>query len=117
MGRKISSGKGDSQPTYFYSQVIFEAFVLETLQDLFVQEIFPLLPSRQGKFPEDESLDGRVKGAVAECVLPHLHKGVHIAIKSGPSHGLCIFEAIAALLCLDSNTPRYEASQGLLNKA
>ena len=77
-----------------------------------------MLPSRQDKFPEGENLEElaqRAKEAIAECVLPHLHEdGTHIAITS---HGLCIFEAIAAVLRLDADSPRYASLRGLVNTA
>ena len=114
MGRKISSGKGDSQPTYFHSQVIFEAFVLETLQELFDRKIFPLLPSRQDKFPKARARTASFneQTRLQSVCRPICMKTAHIT-----SHGLCIFGAIAALLRLDSNILRYAALRGLLNTA
>lgn len=90
----------------------------KTLQELFAENIFPVLLSRKDKFPEGESLEDvahRADEAIAECVLPHVREdGVHIAITS---HGLCIGELIAALIRLDPEGHRDRSYSGLLNTA
>ncbi|TFK57767.1 phosphoglycerate mutase-like protein, partial [Pluteus cervinus] len=70
-----------------------------SLEELFEQGIYPVLPGRDAKYPEGESLNDlakRCEEALRECVLPHLNtrlnsdgtaKNSHIAITS---HGLCI---------------------------
>ncbi|KAJ6588871.1 phosphoglycerate mutase [Mycena capillaripes] len=101
-----------------------QPWVIETprghsLAKLYEQGIFPVLRSRDAKFPEGESLNDlalRAEKAIADCVVPHLStKGdVHIAIAS---HGLCISELVAALLRLDPDSRRDISYAGLLNTA
>lgn len=86
---------------------------------MFKHGIFPVLRSRDEKFPEGESLDDlarRAEQGIAECVVPHLASegDIHIAIAS---HGLCISELVAALLRLDPDSRRDISYAGLLNTA
>lgn len=89
-----------------------------TAEELMAEKIFPVLSTRADKFPEGESLEDlarRAEDAIAECVWPHVGQdGVHVAIAS---HGLCISELIAALLCLDPESRRDISYTGLLNTA
>ncbi|KAJ6627796.1 phosphoglycerate mutase [Mycena sp. CBHHK59/15] len=91
----------------------------KTLEQLYEEKIFPVLPGRDAKYPEGESLNdlaSRAEHAIAECVVPHLatEDDVHIAIAS---HGLCISELVAALLRLDPDSRRDISYAGLLNTA
>lgn len=91
----------------------------KTLEELFEQGIFPVLKSRDARFPEGESLNDlahRAESAIVDCVVPHLEAegDVHIAIAS---HGLCISELVAALLRLDPESRRDISYAGLLNTA
>ncbi|KAF7316298.1 hypothetical protein MIND_00148500 [Mycena indigotica] len=91
----------------------------QSLDELFAQGIFPVLHSRNAKFPEGESLDDlarRADGAVAEFLVPHLASpnNTHVAIAS---HGLCISELVAALLRLDPQSRRDISYAGLRNTA
>ncbi|KAJ7100251.1 phosphoglycerate mutase [Mycena belliarum] len=111
--REQHFGIGEGQPW------VIETPPNETLEDLYKRGIFPILRSRDGKFPEGESLDDlarRAEQAIAEFVVPHLAAGkdLHIAIAS---HGLCISELVAALLRLDPHAPRDKSYTGLLNTA
>lgn len=101
-----------------------QPWVIETprgysLTELYEQGIFPVIRTRDGKFPEGESLDDlalRAEKAIAECVVSHLatEGDAHIAIAS---HGLCISELIAALIRLDPDSRRDISYAGLLNTA
>ncbi|KAG6915374.1 hypothetical protein DXG01_011803 [Tephrocybe rancida] len=93
----------------------------ETIASMIEKDIYPVLPTRQGRFEGGESLDdlaARADEAMAECVLPHVVLGekgeVHVALAS---HGLCISECVKALLRLDPEADLEENYTGLLNTA
>ncbi|KAF5310853.1 hypothetical protein D9619_007859 [Psilocybe cf. subviscida] len=95
-----------------------------TREAMYDQKVFPVLDTRQEKFPEGESLDDialRAEAAVRECILPHVGHGqgdgdeeAHIAIAS---HGLCISEVVAALVRLDPEADKTKSYRGLKNTA
>lgn len=89
-----------------------------TEEELFANNIFPILYSRSARFPEGESLDDlavRAEKAIIECVLPHvLEDGAHIVIAG---HGVCIGELIVALVRLDPDSRGDVSYMGLLNTA
>jgi broad specificity phosphatase PhoE len=90
-----------------------------TREAMYEEKIYPVLETREEKFPEGESLDDlalRAEAAVRECILPHVANGdgAHIALAS---HGLCIAEAVAALVRLDPSADKTKNYRGLKNTA
>ncbi|KAJ7512694.1 phosphoglycerate mutase [Mycena galericulata] len=132
-GQAVLKAHSSPQPPFISSSKLREQhfgiaegnpWVLETppnlsFEEMFKNGIFPVLRTRDSKFPEGESLDDlarRAEQGIAECVVPHLaaEDEVHIAIAS---HGLCISELVAALLRLDPDSRRDISYAGLLNTA
>jgi len=96
-----------------------------SLEQLFADNIFPVLYGNEEKFPEGESFDDlsrRAAVGLQECVLPHLvvneqgkeHSGVHVALAS---HGLCIGALLSALVKLDPKAKHDRNYTGLMNTA
>ncbi len=94
-------------------------------EEHYTQGVYPVIYTRQDRFPQGESLDDlslRAEQAISELVLPHVwsaarqgFKGVHVAVVS---HGLCIGEMVPALLRKDhSGIPPQDQYRGLKNTA
>ena len=99
--------------------------IQKVITDLAAQGTFSKIDTRTHRFPEGESMDDlarRAEQALRECVLSHFAEyvgggckdDVHIVVVS---HGLCISEAVAALIRLDPQADRTKSYKGLLNTA